>query len=99
MNKLIILLFGLLVCTIKANQPNVFNKDAETSVSASTFSTLAEESDSDAPIGPPGGGVGGNGTGQAVSIDMYELGLLLVGGFIIMYRTDVIRRKKVRITH
>lgn len=96
MKKFFILLFVLLLSSAKANEPNMFNEKAEEAAQTNTYST---DNSTDSPAVPPSGvqigGNGGNGTGEVVSIDMYQVGLLVAAVSLIFYKMNIIRRQKV----
>lgn len=91
----------LLVAWAQANSPTIFDNDrTEASESTNRFDNEAPEEYSTLQDSPPGydgngnGGVGGTGTGSAVSIDLYEMGLLAAGLTIILLHQTIGRRRR-----
>lgn len=96
--------FTATALTIKANDPQPFADHPQTQEQSNRFEDPEIQNDTQTTgVGVPGGGGGdgggGVGTGQPVSLDMYEIALLFVGLSIMFYKMDIIRRKKVRLTH
>lgn len=97
--KINILVFLLLVAWAQANSPTIFDNDqSAVSETANRFDNEAPQEYSTIQDLPPGydgnGGVGGTGTGSAVSIDLYEMGLLAAGLTIILLHQTIGRRRR-----
>lgn len=96
MNKVTMLFFVLLMGTVQASDGNVFGDNPEEVEQTNRF-----EARPTAVPGVPGGGGGegggGTGTGEAVPIDEYDLGLLLIAFSIIAYQAKALRPRKQKI--
>ena len=93
MNKLTMLLFILLMGTVQASDGNIFGDNPEEVAQTNRF----EERATGVPGGGGGEGGGGTGTGEAVPIDEYDLGLLLIAFSIIAYQAKALRPRKQKI--
>ena len=98
MNKVTMLFFVLLMGAVQASDDNIFNNNPEEVQETNKFeSNSSEDEIKSLAVVQPGVGVGGTGTGEAVPIDEYDLGLLLIAFSIIAYQAKALRPRKQKI--
>lgn len=89
-----LILFIFFIGTVKANDTRVFNEPIFGTAATNVYNESQVQATSVQQVGGSevsqdnGGGAGGSGTGQPVgpvSIDMYDMGLIVIGFCLILF--------------